>query len=336
MPVTIWSDAKRTAICTTPKVACTEIIEYMLWSEVGPPLACPFVNHSVVHGGVHNWESYIKGAEPACASLKVARNSAPYGPFTFTPVGTVRFSFSLATPSKGWRVVVPVRDPWKRLISGFGDKFGEESRSDETLFAHKWMQQADGCSEANAHARPELCQYFNHAWLRGKPNGSIERASPLNNALTRFMVQLIPYPYGGNGVNDDHFRQQSVQCLAPYVRATAGSIASQGVKVVAIDNDDGLDVLSASLGHNVSFSQVMLGAYRSKVPMADCYQVPGALLWRLYHTVLKMDYDVIARLLPVPLPVYARRQRSLENLDTLALYRVCVARKTIERSGARD
>ena len=51
MPVTIWHDTKRVTICTTPKVACTELLEYVRWVEVGPALACPYVNHSVFRGG---------------------------------------------------------------------------------------------------------------------------------------------------------------------------------------------------------------------------------------------------------------------------------------------
>ena len=258
---------------------------------------------------------------------------APHGPFTYTPIGQVRFTFSLAIAPSGWRVLIPFRDPWKRLVSGFRDKYLSESHGNETLFAQQWMQQDGRCSERRALVDPKVpCPYFNHAWVRGQPP-KIGRSSPLNNALVRFMVQLLPFPHGGNGVADDHFRQQAVQCLAPYASA---HLAPAGVDGVPIDQENALDSVSSALGHasdGLSFSQVMTGAYKP-IGDPDCYLVPGELLWRLYHTVLKLDYDIISNTFAnskYQMSLYVRRQKMLENLDRTGVYRVCTARKSIER-----
>lgn len=62
--------------------------------------------------------------------------------------------------------------------------------------------------------------------------------------------------------------------------------------------------------------------------------MPGELLWRLYHTVLKLDYDIISNAFAnskYQMSLYVRRQKMLENLDRTGVYRVCTARKSIER-----
>ena len=104
MPVTIWHDAKRVAICTTPKVACTELLEYVRWVEAGPALACPFVNHSVLIGG-GRWESYVKSAERECELQKVRQSSqaenqtsSPYLPLSKPASNHARGRTNLCPP----------------------------------------------------------------------------------------------------------------------------------------------------------------------------------------------------------------------------------------------
>ena len=56
---------------------------------------------------------------------------------------------------------------------------------DETLFAHKWMQ-------------PTAARKRFSVLVQRAARSEYRACSPLNNALTRFMVQGSP-PYGGNG-----------------------------------------------------------------------------------------------------------------------------------------
>ena len=66
----VTHDVKHLTICTTPKVACTEILEYVRWVEVGPPDACPFVDQRRTEGLTH-FKSHCRDVRLACARAAV-------------------------------------------------------------------------------------------------------------------------------------------------------------------------------------------------------------------------------------------------------------------------
>lgn len=102
-------------MCITPKLACSTITDYILWSVVGPPIACDYgpshaIDYKAKCPSAHTKTRYDLANFPEPLALKQGKRSGTH--------------------------VIVYRDPWKRLLSGYRSKFMSACHSNRTCFRH--------------------------------------------------------------------------------------------------------------------------------------------------------------------------------------------------------
>lgn len=231
---------KKVSICTTPKVGCSEQLDYLRWMEVGPPKACVYTpNH------IPNWELNC--------TVKIERK-VRYVPDDMPPLRFLQSSPPVC-PAKN-TLVVMYRDPWNRLLSGFGSKFHSHCKQDVKCFQKGFMP----------NFNPEGTNHL-HAYLLGIAD--IHEQEKTMNA---------------------HFSpQHKTPCLS---ESLMESVSSNHCELRSGDIDNGgLDVVSSALGHvgNDSFTSYMGSSYHMP---ETCYNIPAHLLARVVP-FLAGDYERI-------------------------------------------
>ena len=138
----LWHTERHTGVCLAPKLACSEILDYVRWFVVGPPAACAFSPHHVfgdVRGTCERLHSQWSNA--GRQNKYVAKEEPPLERRLLDDVLRGSSSSSSATSGGGGgdggggTLVLPYRDPWARLLSGFRDKAFEICRLNTTCFA---------------------------------------------------------------------------------------------------------------------------------------------------------------------------------------------------------
>ena len=334
---TTFYDAQHLAICTTAKVASSEVWAYTDANKSNVPS--------------------IFGPQ------RVVRNSIG------GPGGGPRL-----LDAAQWRYLVLVRDPWHRLLSGFKEKLYHAA--DEAAFAHSFFdrscpKQAETLEpgrSSSGDSRLYPCAYFDSAELRLlfaqhplcqatkvmlhntnlRAACGMVRAPELENPLTRFLRALMPstVPGGLGGldrIGDIHFEQQTDQCLYPFATHSHNGTQPDRVKfldgvpsptIVPIDQGIGLDVLSAEFGHAPgsprSFSKMgsreNSGSHVqvSKGPAPMCFFVPGHMLRLLLQHYLIRDYNTLTTL-----NVSYQSFNMLHTSSKPGVVSVCIDNKTV-------
>ena len=235
----LLDDKSQAAVCLAAKVANSEIADYVRWTRLGPPEAC-------------KWgASYVKGHEAWCDSLCYGPNRRwlcdPYKYPYVAPLHSCKFTrgggldgdcHKLQAP---WRLLVPLRDPYTKLLSTFHSK-------------HTWV-----CKGVDTCFKNHFLPQFSTTASDGP-------------AFIRYLVAIVE-AFGQNhshvheGMLNHHFWLQAEECLSPRMVQLA---SSRRVKRIAVPIDRGgagLDRLSEVMygkrpGSNGSFSSVMNGPYR--------------------------------------------------------------------------
>ena len=338
----IWHDARKVAVCTTPKIASSSIRAFVHWAEMGPPVACPYVQQQ--------GSFLIRGASQACP--KGSSNDTLFwtGPSKFGalrltndgPIGGVNKAPRLPEDEAAhWSYLIPVRDPWHRLLSGLKDKLFIESGDDEIRFASSFVDFS--CKPERDGPR---CGYFQRELVQA----FVKHNSRFANPFVRLAATMLPKEHGGGGgASDTHFYLQVQVCLYPFAShgnsTTHKHSFTRGVPpptIVSVDDrkGEGLDAISAALGyHETSSSRGSLRLREATAGMSEtagvqnqahssCFHVPGTLLRMLYHFVLRRDYRALAEQ-GVSLAGYAESQRVLEHAEAQRTYLVCLDNKTV-------
>ena len=285
-PTWVLSQRHSYALCVTPKIGCSELLEFVRWLELPSEEYC----------GLHmSSKLRLEAVEEKCAASLVGTAKAnaaldchiqpwrrardrPNGTFTGCrdAYGTFRGNGLCIEDSWGqsgrrrtscpehlsfasMRRFVVVRDPWERLMSGFADKYYNQ--------------------------RKNLGQYL----------PAFDRQKASLPPLERLMLALLATP---DAQSEIHFRTQSNLCLAEsqpwdYV-AILGRDASSAASI------DGMAQLMSAGAKNLS--QVALGPYTEKRRIALCFNCSSgvvSLIKRLRDERFAKDIEALGRLHPL-------------------------------------
>ena len=115
-----WFHEQSAAICVTAKVASTEIQHYLIWHAHGLHTACAY-GPSLVKGAFEQCK--LSRARWAVASFNPPLIASRLQMLNFDKRRWINMSASLVSvDSPNATLVVPYRDPWRRLLSGFYSK----------------------------------------------------------------------------------------------------------------------------------------------------------------------------------------------------------------------
>ena len=261
------------AVCLTAKVANSAISDYIRWTRIGPPEVCMWTS---VDAGKSSARGEKDACDLVCKSARCDRLRRPERPplhaCKYLRGGNLTATPACALLRAPVRLIVPVRDPYQKLVSAFS-KYGRYSSyvsgnltliaKQDVAFKHTWLP-----SFSRNISRPPFIRYLN----------AITTLDPRKN---------LNY----------HFQTQAEQCLAPAMVMMARDRSIARLPVV-IDRPHlasaGLDALSehfgSPAGSNRSFSAVMRTAYSahsSRHEDATCWESDAcADVDRCAHTKL--------------------------------------------------
>jgi hypothetical protein len=244
----IHQQKKNVTVCITPKIGCSESLDYIRWMEVGPPRACVY---SPLH--IPNWRVNCTG------SYSFDRYSSDsLFPLLFTDIPG-----GLSNIRSHSKVVILYRDPWKRLLSGYQDKFLSDNR---------------------LRCKPHCLQLYFHSDL--DYNGE--------NTLQNFFIAMVTEHESGQSAKfNKHFLLQSEQCLSEkmlkFVFNPAKNFTVRGGDI----DKGGHDEISSALGHygNDSLTSMLGHSYSER--LESCFDISASVLGRVLH-FLSADYKRIA------------------------------------------
>ena len=154
------SVGKDVLVCATPKIACSSQYDYLRWLYLTPESACK-------KGPTH-----VPGAIEKCAAIGIPINGSHHdhhdsprytrhkkisveGPLIFHHM----WSGKNTVPPKASTVVIGIRDPFVRAISGFRSKFEQDCENNEHCFQSKWVKQQtrNKVPLKNTHPSVRIC-----------------------------------------------------------------------------------------------------------------------------------------------------------------------------------
>ena len=281
------------AVCLTPKVANSDITDYVRWTRSSSAWSSK--------KGACKWSpDHVKDYERTCEGqdeLKKARLAGGDPP----PLQSCRYTrfrqpnCSLLDQHRGrgqgWQLLVPLRDPYTKLLSSFHSKI-EVGLGGELYFIHFPTFSLLNSSEGNV-----LERFF--------------------DAVTREAAQSAQ----SGGHFNWHFQTQAEQCLSPAMDKWAKSHGRSGLVPLPLDQHDGLDALSAAFGvpanSSRSFSQLMQGSYKY---YDACLTVAPKLVRRV-ASFLAPSYSQLRRVVGIVYPSETAIDRAARSREV----RMCTA-----------
>lgn len=104
----IYNSITNLIICITPKIACSEILDFVRWTQLGLK-ACDF---QPTH--IYNYSKFCENTLPRDSHRR-------YEAIDVYPLKFCRWTWD-CMQEKNKQFLIPVRDPWNRFLSAFHDK----------------------------------------------------------------------------------------------------------------------------------------------------------------------------------------------------------------------
>mmetsp|Transcript_18297 Transcript_18297/g.58423 ORF Transcript_18297/g.58423 Transcript_18297/m.58423 type:complete len:295 (+) Transcript_18297:581-1465(+) len=166
---------KHVLLCLTPKVACSEVLDYLRWFEVGPPLACAFEPY------------HVPSARETCSN-NVSGTYSTHSRYTRLPLGPLRpMSLGDAGNQTVHHNLLLYRDPWIRLCSGFRSKMIGLCKMDVSCFRKFYMPHISMDSNRSVLERYfDAVVHSNHLDRHFRPQAMqcLKNPKPFENILT--------------------------------------------------------------------------------------------------------------------------------------------------------
>lgn len=140
------SVGKDVLVCATPKIACSSQYDYLRWLYLTPESACK------------REPTHVPGAIEKCAAIGIPINRSHHdhhdsrrytrykqisveGPLVFLHMWPGKNTVPPGRFSTASTIVIGIRDPFVRAISGFRSKFEQDCENNEHCFQSKWVKQ---------------------------------------------------------------------------------------------------------------------------------------------------------------------------------------------------
>lgn len=275
-PRVIWHEKRDAGVCLTAKLAISEILDYVRYSVLGVPAACEYAPERV------------DGAEHACrvhgatwgSKSRYATTDAP--PLRFLSLNSLLKKMDAANRT----LVVPYRDPWTRLLSGYRSKMYGEA----------------GCRAANVSAG-QASRCFKSTWV---PWFSLDESQ---NLLSRYLDAATQW-WHEDEINE-HFRTQSRQCLA----SAALKKARLRVVPARLEEPHALNAVSDAVAPYRPFVGAVQGAYEWPRDDASlCMPVRPWVFAQALH-YLRPDYEAALELFGARFGSYKRLEAAAESAE---------------------
>ena len=273
-PRVIWHAKRNSGVCLTAKLAISEILDYVRYSVLGVPAACEYAPERV------------DGAEHACrahnatwgSKSRYAMDGSP--PLQFLPLNSLLKTMD----SPNGTLVVPYRDPWTRLLSGYRSK----------------MYGDHGCRAAAVNA-DQAARCFKGSWM---PWFSLDESQ---NLLSRYLDATTQW-WHEDDINE-HFRTQSRQCLA----SAALKKARMRVVPARLDEPRALNAVSDAVAPDRPFVGAMLGAYEWPSDDASLCRPVQPWVFAQALSYLRPDYEAAQELFGTRFGSYKRLEAASER-----------------------
>lgn len=252
------------SLCLTPKVGCSELLEYARWLSLDQDEFCKYTSwHIADRDGCPGQGSRVPYSSTHLQDFdvwQIKKHDAGSGLDDEALPACLRNTTEGAHGCPGTPTLVVVRGPWERLVSGYVDKFMGSCSSNEVHFTQRYMPHFSG----NASRHP----------------------------FERFLQGLLDTKDRGL---DPHFQPQTYNCLR---EPRAWTLAAD------LSEPSSLDLLSRLMGAqpDQAFSKVMPGAYDAVGGVASqwcwegCGQTHATWLIRAVQERFADDITAIKRL----------------------------------------
>ena len=275
--VVIWHEKRNAGVCLTPKIAVSEILDYVRYSVLGVPVACEYAPERV------------DGAEDACRAHGATWGSkSRYATDDSPPLKFMSLTSLLKTMDAPNRtLVVPYRDPWTRLLSGYRSKM--------------YGTGPGACSAKEVNA-DQAAKCFQGSWM---PWFSLDKSQ---NLLSRYLDAATQ-----SGHEDDineHFLTQSRQCLA----SAALKQARLRVVPAPLEEPRALNAISDAVAPDRPFVEAVHGAYMH--PYMNDASLCRPVAPRVFAqalTYLRPDYEAAQELFGTRFDSYKRLEAASER-----------------------
>ena len=274
--VVIWHEKRNAGVCLTPKIAVSEILDYVRYSVLGVPVACEYAPERV------------DGAEDACRAHGATWGSkSRYATDDSPPLKFMSLTSLLKTMDAPNRtLVVPYRDPWTRLLSGYRSKM--------------YGTGPGACSAKEVNA-DQAAKCFQGSWM---PWFSLDKSQ---NLLSRYLDAATQ-----SGHEDDineHFLTQSRQCLA----SAALKQARLRVVPAPLEEPRALNAISDAVAPDRPFVEAVHGAYSWPSDDASLCRPVAPRVFAQALTYLRPDYEAAQELFGTRFDSYKRLEAASER-----------------------